>query len=481
MSADRRLEFSAPPRRLTASDALIAGFRRRVAGVLIARQALWLCAAWLFVWGVAVVIARVVGVERSVLLWGLAGLPMMVLVGAAWGWRRRPGAAAARAALDAHNSAGGLLMVDDDPAAESWHDRLPALRLPALRWRGRRSWAMLGIAAAFVLAGMLVPVRGRAASAPRTLNISQPVARLVSQIDTLEREKILDPKQTAAMREQLSQVREQARADRPARTWEALDHVSAEAHSKAAKAGEEAIRRISQLADAQSLSEALEQSGDQLTGAQRAAAMSKLSRMVDRAAAENAEVKRHLDPALREAMKAGRLSKAQRKALKRALSGGRKMLSGKLARLHKAGLLRESDLRLARRMGKTHGKALAAYLASHPGTGGLDEAMAWSRTTAAGSGGVSRGGGPVPMTFNVRPTSDDGAKFDPHALPPAALQALRKSKLVGVTSRAPKADAEAPGSSGAALSHAAAAGGSAAQQVVLPRYRSAVREYFNRD
>jgi hypothetical protein len=71
-------------------------------------------------------------------------------------------------------------------------------------------------------------------------------------------------------------------------------------------------------------------------------------------------------------------------------------------------------------------------------------------------------------------------KFKEEALPPAELEALKGSRLAGLSREAPTVEKGGTPSKSGALQGAAAGTGSAHTQVVLPRHRGAVERYFER-
>lgn len=97
-----------------------------------------------------------------------------------------------------------------------------------------------------------------------------------------------------------------------------------------------------------------------------------------------------------------------------------------------------------------------------------------------GRGGISRGRGDAPMTWKDE-SDQTGAKFQAKTLPPATLEAIRNSQLVGVSTGSPELTEGDGSSTGGALSNAATGGGSAQRQQVLPQHRGAVQRYFDRD
>ena len=75
--------------------------------------------------------------------------------------------------------------------------------------------------------------------------------------------------------------------------------------------------------------------------------------------------------------------------------------------------------------------------------------------------------------------SEKDLKFHEHALPPAAK--LSDAQIVAVSKAAPQLSGEDVAEQHGALADAAASGGSAHAQVILPEQRQAVQNFFKRD
>src|SRR5690606_1090757 len=207
------------------------------------------------------------------------------------------------------------------------------LALPDLRWRGERALGVFGVAAAFVLASFLVPTRFVRPAADGGLDVSADVARLDEQVQILEEEAVLEEQEAQAVRERLEQVREEAKGQDPAKTWEALDHLADRVEQDAQEAAQEAIRETESLTETQTLAEALQNDGDQLSPEQMAEAMAALSELAQAAAAENAALQSSLSPALQQALKNGGLSKEQLAQLNQALQGRKMGIENSLSRM----------------------------------------------------------------------------------------------------------------------------------------------------
>jgi hypothetical protein len=110
----------------------------------------------------------------------------------------------------------------------------------------------------------------------------------------------------------------------------------------------------------------------------------------------------------------------------------------------------------------------------------MAEAMQAARAGQPGRGGVNRGRADAPMTWKD-PSNDEQVEFEEQSLPPATVDALERSRQLGVSRGAPELAADGTVVEAGALGRSAADGGSAARHPVLPRHRAAVERYFQDD
>jgi hypothetical protein len=298
---------------------------------------------------------------------------------------------------------------------------------------------------------------------------------LAEQIEVLKEEAILEPERAESLKQKLNQLQEEASGTDPVKTLEALDHLHDVTQKAAKEAAESAIQDTEELTKAETLAEALREAGSELDPKVQAEAMADLASLMQKAAAE-ADIAASLDPETLEACKAGSLSPEQLKQLAAALRGGKKGLANKLAKLHKVGLIDLETLKLCEECGECNSATLAEFLKECKGQCVSD---LLAQCNKPGRGGVNRGRGDAELTWGEK-SSEEGFKFKEEALPPAALAAMKESQLSGVSQEAPKVEQGSSPSKSGALQGAAAGGGSANTQLILPRHRGAVERYFER-
>lgn len=467
-------------------DRAVRAFLRQATATLTLRHALKWSAAWLFFWGLVVLVLRAAfGADALPLVWGLSALAIILAASLLAAFRRRPSAASAYALVDRVSSCGGLVMASWETPLGAWESQVPALRTPALRWRNRRTPVLFAAACVFVAVSFAVPRWFVTVAAGNPLRVEKEVSALKDQIEALKEEKVLSPEQAAEMEERLRQTAEAATGEDPAKTWEALDHL-AEVTAKAARASaEEALREAEKLSRAEALAEGLANDASRLDSAALAEAMNELSKTVDALARESLGLQQGLSKELSEACKSGSLKTGQCGELAKALAEYRAGLEASLGRLVEAKLI---DAELAGRCaslqpgeGMGAGEGLAAFLkdsgGENAGLSSLEQINLWL-DGSPGRGGVTRGRGDAPMTWKD-PSSKEGTEFKEEALAPGAGNP-KDSRLMGVSVGAPTVEtAGGPAKSGA-LNEAQSGGGSANTRTVLPRHRGAVQRYFER-
>ncbi|MFI4861946.1 MAG: hypothetical protein ACIAXF_14855 [Phycisphaerales bacterium JB063] len=464
-------------------ETLIDCTRRRLAWALVARQVVFWLTGFVFACGLGVVILRqTLGVDRVLLVWCLAGVLPAVVIGVCVGLRGIPSRDTIRTMLDQRNQCGGLLMARSETETGSWSQRLGTLRGLRVQWRCGRAMLAMVVGLAFLTGAFAIP--DHLVAAPSVgLDITEPVDELNAQIELLEIENILEEPEARELHDRLDDVSEQARGQDPAKTWEALDHVTELVAREADDAAEDALRMSQQLQEARTLSEAMAQPGDALSPEMRQEAMAELSEQLEALAEMAAQVppgaldSEALEQLAQEAREMG-LSPEQAEALAEMLAQQQGDLTEMMQKLAEAGMVDPAQLGQAMQFDKVDAEGLLEFLAAQDGDAGedLDAAL---RMFCAGRGGTDQGGGLTDLTWRD-PASEDGAGYAPELLPPASLESMLQSQSMGASQRDPEADGEAQASTGNALTHAQAGPGGGGSQPVLPRHRRAVREFFDR-
>jgi len=172
------------------------------------------------------------------------------------------------------------------------------------------------------------------------------------------------------------------------------------------------------------------------------------------------------------------LDKAQMEQLVKALELNKGALSMTMSNLANLKMIDPATLAKSQNAGHNPDYAgLAMYLSQCKG-GNCDSELLFSWLRKRGRGGPGGGGPEAPMDWD-NDTSEANLKFQEHALPPSSH--LSDAQLVGLSKAAPELATGDVSAQHGALDNAAASGGSAHAQVILPEQRRAVQNFFKRE
>jgi hypothetical protein len=462
-----------------AYDIAVRDLHAKSAALIFQRRVLLLWTIYALFWGTAVVVLRSVGgMGRGPLAWGAVGLLIMLAPAAVAAIRGRPSVETVRVLLDRHSRAGGLYMAGAEVDTTDWRERMPPPVMLRIALSGRPAWIWTCVAAAYVAAAFLVPQRVVTGGGPQTLQIAHEVARYQEQVQVLREEKIIHEPEAREWRDQLAQVQAKADGADPARTWEVLDHMQESLAKAANDAAQKALRQAHDLDRLAALGRALAQKGEPLDAGVRASAMADLAGDLTKAMEEDQNFKDGMSKDLSDALDNGQAGAAQLQTLAKLLEGERARLGQQMMRLSEMHL---TDADLAKLAGEPcDAQAILDGLRALGADGDPADVEDAIEHGLPGKGGLTRGPGSSAIA-GTGETKDQGDKFRPEALNPAGLQALQQSKIIGVSAGAPQVTPGANPAQSGALRDAAAGGGGAITQTILPRHEGTVQRYFDRD
>lgn len=462
----------------TSYEKTVVAFQWQVRTRLFAKHALAWSSAWGFTWGVTMVILRyTLATPPLALLWGFLGFIPTIAVASVVAIRQCPSRTTACAVLDQYHRAGGLLMAGQQMALGPWQDTIATVTVPRVHWRKTQSvilalGATLFVATCFSLPDWMVTV-----GTVTPLNIDQDVDNLENQIATLAQELIIEPPQAQELSEQLDTVQQQASGADPVKTWQALDHLRSQINHMAQETAQEAIQNTEQRASVQTLAQTLAQDGKILSDQVLSEAMAELAEQLEQALDENQQLIYDLPPSLWKTLEQGQLNPQQLSQLSEALQELNEETRQQLGRLVDAQLIDAQTLAQCQYADQIDSDKLAQLLANLGDKLSISEIVQLSRTPSLG--GIDRGPGAAPLTA-LRTTIESENPLQAQPLPPATRQALRNSRLQGISAAPSQVDAAAIGSQGGALNTVVAGSGSAATHQLLPRHRGTIRRFFDR-
>jgi hypothetical protein len=342
---------------------------------------------------------------------------------------------------------------------------------PPVRWDARRPLAVTLAASAFVLLCFVVPRPTGVALGRERLEIDDILDDLSAKIDVLEQEEILEEQQADALTDALEDLGDDASGEDPARTWEAIDHLSGRLSEEALAEAEEALARAAAMARAEALAQALAEAlGDEEAAAEIPEAAQELAALL-----EQMGLAEQMPESAMEALRAGEMSTEELARLAEALRNGQVRIAEMVERLANARLVEGALCQRCAQCAKAGDAELAAFLAQ-VGQNGECAALV---SMLGCRGGISRGRGDAAMTWTAG-SSEDGAGFRDEGLP-TELSGLEDSRLVGVSQGAPEANDGPVATASGALAGTAGGPGSASKHRLLPRHRAAVQRFFSRE
>jgi len=458
--------------------AAIQAFSFKLKLLLTLRVVVQVATVWFFIWGVFVLAMRISHVQQTA--WLALGIFGFVPVALLFAWRescRHPAATHIRANYDRLNACGGVIMSEETADMSAWLGQLPSAVVPKIYWRSARPLLLLGLAAGFAATALLLPERVTHLGKNHSLEVAPIIEQLQAEVKTLAEEKIVDGKKADELQQQLSQLQKDASGYDPNKTWEALDHVK-QANADAAKqAAEEAITKTESLAQAETLAKAMQAAAESGMSAETASqAAQDLASLINSAKLEAGILNGQIPPELLSGLNG--LDKEQMAKLAKALELNKNSLGQMVSKLANLKMIDPATLAKCQSAGQCKNPGgLADYLSKCQG-GKCDSEFLFSWLQRVGRGGPGGGGPEAPMVWD-NDTSEDNQKFQAHALPPAGQ--LSDAQLVGVSKSAPELGSPETVATHGALDNAAASGGSAQSQVVLPEHRQAVQNFFKRE
>lgn len=463
----------------SAVENALNGLAGRVRQALFLKFAVAALSVWGFAWGTGVLAARALKIPVTLgMTLGLTAASALVAVGVAFWLARKnqPPREWLRAVVDRTSAAGGVVMAAGEANVGGWLDPKMKLDVPDVTWRNGRQSSALAVALAFLIAGFLVPLPASGSLGTPKLDVGNDVDKLVSQVETLKEEQILDTSAADKLAEDLKQLKQNSDAQDPAKTLEAIDHADDTVKQSAQQASEKNLQKSEKMARSQELAETLANGDAKLDPKEQTEAMQALDAMMTANMKDDPKLGNQLSEELKQALKSGKLSKEQLKQLASALENRKGEINKQMQKLQKAGMIDPKSVGKCEKAGQCNAKGLSDYLNERKKEGNgqsTQEAIGkW------GKGGVSRGRGDAPMSFGEE-SAENGAKFKEQTLPSNTRPNLQDSQTVGTSTGTPTTG-DPTGSSSGSLGNAAKGNGSAVTQTVLPRHRGTVRKYFER-
>jgi hypothetical protein len=472
---------------------------------------------WNFAFGFLILVLRQLRYEAlDFLAFSLAGIPVCLLLTLIIVLKKQLPGEKALAALDSYNRAGGLLLSIAETSDKNWHNKLPAqIQIPPLQANFSKKIPVLLISVIFLLAGIKVPLIGTSRYEDPGMDLQTVAEEAVLKIETLEETETITPEEAQELKETVGKIIESADKNDPSKTFEALDQLeerlsqAAQADTQKSAAKMKEMQNLQEMAkqlqsadpsDLESLKNAAAKlkknfSGSELAKQMAAEQKDAINKGLEAVGGSDAQTAQQLKKAAEELnsyieKKAAEMAQNAAKMLKVKLIDQKTMQQllkeGKIKPVTDLNdpALKDAELFMAPSNGDSQGAAASGSGQTGQGSQGQNGNGGQGQNgqgESSGSGGISKGGGTAPLNYN-RKSSEHDIGYKDELLPAPQALSLEDSVVIGQGIAAPQTEAT-DGSNQTSQPHAIQdpARSTGQTELILPRHRNAVKNYFDRN
>jgi F0F1-type ATP synthase membrane subunit b/b' len=461
----------------------VTQLRWRIQRVLLLKYLLQGLIIALFVQGTVIIACRAAGITLIDML-AVGSVPVLtaVIVAAVLAWRKVPDRKKLIAAIDCESEGGGLLMsLAELGTLGDWNSQLRDMKTPRYRWRSRKTFGFLAMALVFAGFALLLPDKTvNALAGPRKLDITNQVQDIDNKLEKLLEEKILDADKVEELKEELKRIQQNAEADGPIKTWEAIDHLNDKLAREAQNAAEELYKEQEKYETVEAMAEALKEqlASEENQHGPTAGEMQDLANEMSNMLGDIAGGDKFLNDLKQQIDEQGldSLTQDQLEQLAGKMSENCRDCQGRLSNLKNGRMVDPNRLKNFSECNPCDSKSLKDFLDSQ--CQGACSAEGECDGDLVGRGGISRGPGAAKLNFNHN-TQESDAEMKERALEPDYVD-MEASIKMGVTRNAPTPNREgSAGEEGGAVTDTEGVAGSSGRDAVLPKHRGAVKRFFD--
>ena len=462
---------------------LVNQFRWRIYRVLTLKYLAQGLTAALFAWGTVMIACRAVGGALFAVpaAFGLAAAVIAGIVAAVLAWRKVPDRQKLMAAVDCESDGGGLLMsLAELGTLGDWGTQLHDMKTPRYRWQSRKTLALMTIGVVFSAFSLLLPDKTvNALAGQRKLDISSQMQDINSKLEKLQEEKILEADKVEELKEELKQIQQNAEAEGPIKTWEAIDHLNDKLAKEAQKAAEELLQEQEKYETAEAMAEALkehlasEDDSQGPTAEEMRDLANAMSNMLGDIAGDDDflnDLKQQIDDQGLDSLTQEQLEQLAEKMSEKCRDSQSRMNNLKSGRMIDPSKLKDfSDCN------PRDAQSLKDFLDSQCKGACTGDGECYSDF---GNPGGRGGQGTSPLQYNHN-TEETDAEMKEQALEPDYVD-REASVSMGVTRNAPVPNRNgSAGEEGGAVTDTEGVAGSSGRDAVLPKHRGAVMRFFD--
>ena len=459
----------------------------------------------------------------------LVGIPICLLVALALAFRRQLDDSRGMALLDGYNQSGGLLLAQFETGDQSWKNRHGELKTPAFRVNLSGRLPALLVSIMFVVLSITMPVRQVQGDRDPRLELKDVQQTATAQVEALEEAGLIDEQKADELKETIEQISAASDRNDPSKTFEAFDQLQEKMRKESSVGAQKMQTEQENLQSLQTLADQLENANSPEKMSQ---ALDALREKLEKCGMDAASIKQPGEKSLEQNMQqagqggqqSAESSAAAAQQLKDYIQQRSEELRAAAEKLVKARLLDRKTYEKLKEEGRLR-PATEADLAPGSGAdlviapaeagesqeesgqqpGGSDSGQPGSRggqpgseggqpgseggqpgimvvdpTQGGASGQAGRDGGSAPLNFS-RQSSEHQLKFKDEALPAPAAQAIEDSVAIGMAVSAPQVGSTSGDTPSGRVDWQKSEKSGGESDIILPRHRSAVRRYFERN
>ncbi|GAB4271944.1 MAG: hypothetical protein Kow0029_10120 [Candidatus Rifleibacteriota bacterium] len=411
-------------------------------------------------------------------------------------------------------------MANYETGDNSWNDRLPKLlKIPAIKANFNDRLPILLFSFLFLLAGVKIPVYDFSRDNDPGMDLKGLKEKAKIQLETLEETEIISHGEAQELKETVEKITNSADRNNPSRTFEAFDQLYEKIKHEGTKAAQEAMKNMQELEGLQNHVEKL-QNTDPADTARLKSALSALKNAFNSSQTSETmaeEVRNSIEKGLNSVNRDGSPSaeeiKKAAEELKDYIKRETERMSEMMKKLHSARVIDSKTFEKMLRDGKIKrepgqmSNSEEVYIVSDSENGQKDKTGQYSTINddnstisqkgragsgkdgsgnaegiLQGQGGVpTRGGVSAPVNLN-RKSSQHNVKFKNENLPDPGETSLDDSVVIGIGITAPQVETQMPPSGNdGAMNLQNPDRSSGKSDLILPRHRSIVKNYFKRN
>ncbi len=366
-------------------------------------------------------------------------------------------------------------MTEEANDIKKWEHLTSNIKEPGIVWKNKKNIALFCSSIVFFTLIFFTPENIADFTKHSPFELDNIIEEIDEKITVLEEEDIIEHAESEDLTNNLKKIYEKSSGEDPAKTWEALDHISETLSNEALTSAEESLTQIDKLAKMEALSEF----ADKLLNSDGSIQKDIMDEYANILKAQNLEkllMKNGLSKDILNNCKNNALTPDQLKQLKKMFGKCKNNLSSTIKKLEYAKLIDAAMSEKCKKAGQLNITELSEFLDK---TSNLTAALELFDYIQYGKGGVNRGPGHAPMTW-TNGTKEENINFKEQSLSSDDIQSIKDNQLVALKAYAPEESEEDNTVLSGKLTNVNAGEGSAIDHPILPKHKDAIKNFFRK-